>query len=571
MKFDINILIFFHVFFSILKEKVEALGAAGCKVEISEEPLCITLLTPLMQRQLLSQDSCSAFIDSSASCDAANSSLTMVLVATKAGAVPIGACIHSSQNEESYLRVFSMLCKQLNTLNPSMHIENFMTDDSDAMRNALHSVFPSVPLLLCQFHVLQAVWRWLFNKRNNIDQKHRKFLITLFKNIMYAKCKKDAESKVNAFIDNDIVKIYPKYLSYIENYFKRRNEWCLAYRVHIRNMQHNTNNYAEATFRIIKDVILTRLKAYNSISLIEYIANIMDPYYVKRLLDVIYCRQKKPYLMFDKYRNKAEKLLSISSIEQFQGYYLVQSDTDKKIFYEVDIGLCSCIDAMQGAFCKHQCAVLLKFKLEFPNAPSLSPTEKETMFRVAVGSSCTIPNFLIGIMGETHADKSEISKETDAEMNEPESLIDNNSNFSNCKGASNTLQECNDYTPKPIGESETKILNDFNSEFLRIEKMIGENLTDKYLMEHTKKFVQKFQQINTPMQLSNFFVQCMKNTKSIHKRKIKVQPTSISRRKNSTSRGSLRQRSGRPREGEKISNKRKHSLGKNIEMGQRNA
>lgn len=258
-----------------------------------------------MQRQLLSLDSsCSIFLDSSASCDAANSCLTMVLVSTKAGAVPIGAAVHSAQNEDQYLKVFSMLSKQWSDLH-DIHIENFMTDDSDAMRNALRSVFPSVTLLLCHFHVLQAVWRWLFNTKNNIRQQDRKLLISLFKNILYSKFESEFIAAVNELQNNTTVRKYPNFLNYIENYLKRKSEWCLAYRIHVKNLQHNTNNYAEATFRILKDVILTRLKAYNAISLIEYIVNVMDPYYAKRLLDMAFSRQKRPYLIFDKYRNKA--------------------------------------------------------------------------------------------------------------------------------------------------------------------------------------------------------------------------------------------------------------------------
>lgn len=65
----------------------------------------------------------------------------------------------------------------------------------------------------------------------------------------------------------------------------------------------------------------------------------------------------------------------------------MQSHTDKGTFYEVDVGLCSCITALQGAFFKPQCAVLLKFNVVFPNARPVSPRENKILFRVAVGST----------------------------------------------------------------------------------------------------------------------------------------------------------------------------------------
>lgn len=81
----------------------------------------------------------------------------MVLVSTEVGAVPIGAAIHSAQNEDHYLTVFSMLSKQWSDLY-EIHIVNFMTDDSDAMRNALYSVFPSVPLLKLFFQLISDTY-----------------------------------------------------------------------------------------------------------------------------------------------------------------------------------------------------------------------------------------------------------------------------------------------------------------------------------------------------------------------------------------------------------------------------
>jgi hypothetical protein len=37
----------------------------------------------------------------------------------------------------------------------------FMTDDADAEINALRAVWPDAELLLCVWHVLNAVWRWM--------------------------------------------------------------------------------------------------------------------------------------------------------------------------------------------------------------------------------------------------------------------------------------------------------------------------------------------------------------------------------------------------------------------------
>ena len=53
----------------------------------------------------------------------------------------------------------------------------FMTDDSDVLRNSLSSNWPSSVLLLCQFHVLQALWTWLWDRKQGIVMQDRPVLL----------------------------------------------------------------------------------------------------------------------------------------------------------------------------------------------------------------------------------------------------------------------------------------------------------------------------------------------------------------------------------------------------------
>ena len=61
-----------------------------------------------------------------------------------------------------------------------------MTDNCSELRDAVSAVWPKTTLLLCVFHLLQQVWRWLNDKKHGDDLKHRIKLLTLFKNILYA-------------------------------------------------------------------------------------------------------------------------------------------------------------------------------------------------------------------------------------------------------------------------------------------------------------------------------------------------------------------------------------------------
>ncbi|KFM58354.1 hypothetical protein X975_23587, partial [Stegodyphus mimosarum] len=90
-----------------------------------------------------------------------------------------------------------------------------MTDDSCLLRTALHSTRKNTRLLLCQFHVLQAVWRWLCSSNNDIDKNHRKYMMNCVKQLMYAV---DTESfgsiKRNIFRGINIL-MYSQFCNYL--------------------------------------------------------------------------------------------------------------------------------------------------------------------------------------------------------------------------------------------------------------------------------------------------------------------------------------------------------------------
>ncbi|KAH9366841.1 hypothetical protein HPB48_019512 [Haemaphysalis longicornis] len=83
------------------------------------------------------------FLDSTASCDETQSTVTVVLTAT-----PAPQC--------------------------------FMTDNSAAERAALEATWPEATRLLWHFHVAQAEWRWLQASRNQVSQDERRQLMKAF-------------------------------------------------------------------------------------------------------------------------------------------------------------------------------------------------------------------------------------------------------------------------------------------------------------------------------------------------------------------------------------------------------
>lgn len=114
--------------FRRLGEFKEELQGEGHKVVVTQSPYSVVLITPLMQRviQKAGNDPVAAFIDSTASCDQTNSSVTTFLIPSKAGALPICICLHSNQTEVNYTKVFELAKEQLlnvsqNRLNAKSH------------------------------------------------------------------------------------------------------------------------------------------------------------------------------------------------------------------------------------------------------------------------------------------------------------------------------------------------------------------------------------------------------------------------------------------------------------------
>lgn len=83
----------------------------GITVKVDKaNPWVILIVTPLNQRvQQLQSSSEIIFLDSSSSCDVSMASVTVILTATKGGAVPIGILVHKQQTATAYEKGFKML------------------------------------------------------------------------------------------------------------------------------------------------------------------------------------------------------------------------------------------------------------------------------------------------------------------------------------------------------------------------------------------------------------------------------------------------------------------------------
>lgn len=105
---------FFFKFGPFQKHFCISLLVAGVDVKLGRSEdgqyWVVLVATPIMRRaQLLNAATEIIFIDSTSSCDASRSTVTVLLAATNAGAVPIAVLIHNSQSAQGYCTAFTLL------------------------------------------------------------------------------------------------------------------------------------------------------------------------------------------------------------------------------------------------------------------------------------------------------------------------------------------------------------------------------------------------------------------------------------------------------------------------------
>ena len=270
----------------------EEFGEECIKLAFHDEKPVVAICTPLMKRvhQLWRYSSEMAFIDSSGGMDRSNSRVFLLLTHSPVGGLPLGVFVTTSESEAAVKCGLDLLKDILpgeaffgrGAQSPKV----IMTDDSTAERTAIRAVWPLCTLLLCIFHVLQAAWRWLWDSRHGIPKNTRPHLLKLIKVIMMSSTVDELEQHhANLQVDETAIQ-FDQFVHYSDNLHKRKEEWALCYRRDTIIRANNTNNYAEAGMRILKDNIFNRTKAYNLCQLIDFLVNRLPAFYERKLTDV---------------------------------------------------------------------------------------------------------------------------------------------------------------------------------------------------------------------------------------------------------------------------------------------
>ncbi|XP_055928322.1 uncharacterized protein LOC129959493 [Argiope bruennichi] len=272
-----------------------------------------------------------------------------------AGGIPIGCIITNEEETNNFREGVKLLCECFPE--KCCLLQNgpliVMSDDDLKKREVLSEIWLNSTYLLCQFHVLKAVWQWLMNSENKILKEHHQELYFSFKSLMYAETEMQLKELLQNMLDNNTVRKYDKFIIYLSKLFSKKQLWC-TYRKMVLTRGNNTTNYVESLFKVLKETILGRVKAFSLVQLLDFIVTRFEKYLHSRYLDFSFGHYNKKlvkrFLPDDK-----GIIQNIRSLNKDNTYFEIDHH-----FVDLESSICTCFVGMNGKLCKHLSAVILK-------------------------------------------------------------------------------------------------------------------------------------------------------------------------------------------------------------------
>lgn len=384
-----------------VKEYNEKHGNQCCVINQIENVTIVAVCDPLSQRvhKLLPQAGDIVYVDATSNLDRQDSKLVKFMTCSPAGGLPLGFVITPSESEPVLKAAFKALKEVLpeEAFNKRGKDEGpvlFMTDDADAEINALRAVWPNAKLLLCTWHLLNAVWRWLWDRKHQVLKEDRPHLLKLFRVLLYAKTGEEYDIKMEDLTGDETCQRYQNFIKHLEKaYFKRKESWAIFVRNEEKLPTHSTNtsNYIEASFRITKDRQFNRTKAFNLAELLDVVLDDSE-YYKKRLLDIGNGRFGDFHPSKSRYVLKKVTAIKESQIADIgDSKFIVESEKNPDVVYHVDMisGFCECKSGMNCGPCKHKDAIAKYFNVSEFNVLPENDVHMRAMYHfIAEGIVC---------------------------------------------------------------------------------------------------------------------------------------------------------------------------------------
>lgn len=249
---------------------------------------------------------------------------------------------------------------------------------------------------------------------------------------------------------------------------------------------------------------------------------IYAPYFSNRILNVLL--EKKKRVTFQ------EPTIPVSSINKIDdSTYKVISQSDPNVIYDVDlnVGICSCPVGNSGKMCKHHLSILVHDQLGSVLLFQGTPDEKLKYCHVAVGVSHSPSIDFFQGMANKNQDHGISPSSSGIASSSTEPAVDDDVYSSGDEFADTVTFKANDVVD--LSSSNKDLLtNCFNT----IIEKFGSSFASIEASQAIEKYYSRLQAIKTPSQLMSVLHSTHSDSVPHRNsgRKIRVQPTGISRR-----------------------------------------
>ncbi|GBN49741.1 hypothetical protein AVEN_77175-1 [Araneus ventricosus] len=109
-------------------------------------------------------------IDASGGVDKQRHRIYFFVTPCVAGGLPLGIIITDSEKESVFVEALQCFKELLpsSAFYSQQYPQSFLTDNDLKEISAINKIYPKSLTLLCQFHMLKAMWAWLCDGKHNI-------------------------------------------------------------------------------------------------------------------------------------------------------------------------------------------------------------------------------------------------------------------------------------------------------------------------------------------------------------------------------------------------------------------
>ena len=389
--------------------------------------------------------------------------------------------------------------------------------------------------------MLQAVWRWIYAAIHQIEKPDKPPLLHMFRRMLYARTKSDFDEAKQKFETDPLVLKYPQYVDHIEKaYFSRIEKWALYHRMELQlpTADVNTNNFVERSFRILKDMVFMRLKAYNLPDVTSILLSDGYKFYHTKLVDVGNGRFSVNTSASTQHATTTYTKDQV--VEICDSMFMVESSKDENVHYMVDMrnNFCECSTGKLGGQCKHKQAISVLHNVsELAVLPTFDAHAQAMHHYMATGTWLE-DSFYRGL-NETEA-TSNVTDYIEDRRAEPYQDV---TSFDDAAGdgadqedglaGGGADQEDMSVDDEDDNEEESEVLwvRYLNAK-VNLERKMREQLQDKDFRKCLKKYTTSMEKITSGNLKQHMYSFALPSSVSKQALMIPVQTTAISRRRN---------------------------------------